>query len=131
MFWCKDLSMGEGGLVQKVKYEQYYLRKSDDTLEVPLFWSKTNLCDWKMIALSIMPDGRSIRIPHIDLQDKSNIQDKSESTRPLPDSLTFVCSYDSNEGELNCDAENSEPNSYFLLEDTLRITHFKADMKGF
>lgn len=131
MFWCKDLSMGDGGLVQKVKYEHYLLKKSDDTLKVPLFWSKTNLCDWKRVAVSIRPQGRSIRISHIDLKDKYNLRDPSEVTKPLPDSLNFVCSYDSNEGELNCEGEHSEVNTYFLFDDTLKQINFRSDLRGF
>lgn len=123
--------MGEGGLVQKVKYEHYLLKKSDDTLNVPMFWSKSDFCDWEMTDLSIKPDGRLISILGIYLKDKSQVVNQKKLLKLVPDSLTYQCKMDSDGRYLNCDAENEETDGDFLLPDNAESIHFRINLKGF
>lgn len=131
MYWCRDLSMGEGGLVQKVKYEHYLLKKSSDSLKIPLFWQKTNFCGWEMTGLSLKPDGRLIAIHGIYLEAKSHLTDPIKLSKHIPSSLAYLCNPDAEGRYLNCNAENDELDGNFLLPDSANNIFFRIDLKGF
>jgi len=126
---CKDFSMGSGQLEQSTKYEHDTLKISNDTLKVPLFWTKTNLCGWEMSDLSIRVRGRPLVMHKIYLKEKTRKQERP--TKPVPDSLVYFCNYDSKEDQLDCNAENGETVSDFILNDTIAINHLRIDLKGF
>ena len=130
MAWCKDLSMGEGGLVQQVKYEEYSLKKSGDTLRVPLFWSKKNNCDWRMIDLSLRPDGRPIAFLGLNLKDKSQFIDQSKPLTQLPAALAYQCKSDSGDMYLRCKIEAGKSVEEYVLPDSVQSIHFQVDLKG-
>lgn len=126
---CKDFSMGDGGLVQSTKYEHYTLKNANDTLKVPLFWTKTNLCGWEMSDLSMDVRGGHLQMPQIYLLKKTTLHERT--TKPIPDSLTYVCKNNAEEDQMDCDAENGETESDFILNDTIAISHLRIDLKGF
>ncbi len=126
---CKDFSMGSGQLEHSTKYVLDTLKIPNDTLKVPLFWTKKNLCGWEMSGISIGVSGHHIRMHQIYLKEKDQKHDRSP--QPIPDSLVYICKYDSREEELNCNAENEMEGADFTLDDTLAINHMRIDLKGF
>ena len=128
---CKDLSMGEGGLVQATKNEHYILKQSKDTIKVPLFWSKPDNCGWDMSDVSIRPAGRRIRIHGVYLKEKSYIAIQQRELKFIPVSLNFNCSYDSEDDFLNCKGENTETDADFLIDDLVQINRLQINLKGF
>jgi hypothetical protein len=128
---CQDLSMGSGQWEQATKSEHSTLSISGDTLKVPLFWSKNNACDWKLTDLLIDSEGRHIRMPQISLLDKANTTVKTDAMKTVPSSIVYRCKLDSLTEILKCDAENSDSDLEYLLNDSLQINRFRIDLKGF
>lgn len=127
---CQDLSMGSGQWEQVTKIVQSTLSRSGDTLKVPLYWAKTNLCDWKLSDILIDSEGRHIRMPQISLIEKSNVKIQTDRINPVPASLTYLCEHDLQTDLLHCRAENSETDNEFLMNDSVQINRFRIDLKG-
>lgn len=129
--WCKDFSMGEGGFIQSTETEHYVLVKSDSTLKIPLFWPSLNICNRGLSDLYLDAKGRHIRMPQISLLEKANTTVKTDAMKTVPSSIAYNCKLDSLSEILHCDAENSDSDLEYLLNDTAQINHFRIDLKGF
>jgi|GEM_PF-3526756 len=127
---CKDFSAGSGKWVQAKKYENHTLKKSGDTLKVPLFWAKTSPCSWRMAYLSTDFVGRRVRMNRISLKDKNTKDPLTEGLKPLPDSVAYACKIDTTEDALNCDVSPGEGKMDFLLNDSLKVSHLHVEITG-
>lgn len=130
MPWCKDLSMGEGGMIHSTKTVHSVLNKSGDTLKVPLFFPKPNICGKRLHSLYLDPTGGNIQMRQLSLADKLEPKHGSNETKPIPDSLVYLCKKDSVTGDFNCEPDPPNHEFEYLLSDSTQINYFRIDLKG-
>jgi hypothetical protein len=123
--------MGDGGWVQKTRTEHYFLKKSGDTLKIPLYKTKTYFCDWEMGFVWTDVRGQRVSMDEVSLHYRKPSDASVSEELLMPDSVTYNCKIDSARPILECEPTKGETNMRYLLDEKSDVEHLHIDLKGF